>query len=383
MDKIEIKLDHDENHQIYYQGIGGFRTDEKFRFFYDESNNCRKFWIKPKEEKGKFNTSIYEDFVLAGVVYDGDDFQVNFDHMINLLGLQKNVKEIKFKSHFSEKSFLDCVKKKRLTTLLQWIDENNLFLHYSHVNNLYYALVEIIDSIANPEEIADYGFDYFSIKSTLYKMLKKKENDLQKLMFDYCFPNIKKNDIKGFCNGLLQLFKDRYDQNVEEKFITGMIGRASVSDSLIFIQDNEDYVMQENYVEFYINPIRTYENSIHIFDEELEIQRELDKYCFTKGGEVLNSFKFVNSKDEVLVQISDVIAGIIGKMFSYINCKELKDIRRDVSELNQVQVANIQLINELRNKADKRNKGFLHSLAPQHEINLLNMFFDLVNAKKI
>jgi len=383
LDKLEIKLNHDKVDQIYYQEIWGFRTDERFHFFYDESNNCRKFWIKPKEENGQFNSNINEDFVLAGIAYEGDDFQVDFENIKDMLGLQKNVKEIKFKSQFSENSFLDCMKKKRLTTLFQWIDENNLFIHYSHVNNLYYALVEIIDSITDPSEIEEYDFNYFSIKSTFYRMLKKKEVHLQKVMFDYCFPNIKNEDIKGFCDGLLNLFENRYNQSIEEKFITGMIERASKSDSLIFIQDNEDYIMQANYVEFYINPISTYENSVHIFDEELEIQKYFDECNFVRNGLEIDCFKFVNSKDDVLVQVSDVVAGIFGKLFSYINSNDLKDIRSNVSELDQTQITNILMINKLRYKSDKRNRGFLHSLAPLHETNMLNTFFDLAHARKL
>ena len=40
------------------------------------------------------------------------------------------------------------------------------------------------------------------------------------------------------------------------------------SDELVFLHDNDDYIMQENYAEFYADPIRKYQKSIHIFDEE-------------------------------------------------------------------------------------------------------------------
>ena len=150
---------------------------------------------------------------------------------------------------------------------------------------------------------------------------------------------------------------------------------------MIFIQNNEDYIMQKNYVEFYINPIRTYQNSEHIFDEELEIQEAFNRYRFTKNGVEIDNFKFVNSKTDVLVQVSDVIAGILGKMFSYINISDLKKIRKDVNALNEIQVANILLVNKLRTKSDAKNRGFLHSVTAQCEIDKLNMLFDLVSAK--
>lgn len=366
---------------IGYFNLWGINTEDKFYFFYDETNNCRKFWIKPTQQSGIFNTNIYDDFVLGGVAYEGDKLQIDFEDLRDLLDLQKNVKEIKFKAQFSKSTFLDCMKKERVTKLLQWIEANNLYIHYFHVNNLYYALVEIVDSIMTMEEICDFNFDIFSIKNTFYKMLRGKESDLQKIMFKYCFPNIKHDDIEIFCMELLNLFDNRYELNMEEKFITGMIKRASKSDSLIFIQNNKDYIMQENYVEFYIDPIRTFRNSEHIFDEELEIQKILEGYRFVRQGVEVNTFKFINSKSDVLVQISDVIVGIIGKLLSYINNSELNTIRQEIETLNESQIKNIMLLDKLRSEADKRNKGFLHSITAQCEIDKLNQFLGMVMAK--
>lgn len=372
--KIEI----DMNEYIDYYNMWGINSEDKFYFFYDETNNCRKFWIKPTQQSGIFNTNIYEDFVLGGLVYEGDKLQIDFEDLRDLLGLQKNVKEIKFKGQFSESTFLECMKKKRVTTLLKWIEDNDIYIHYFHVNNLYYALVEIVDSIMTMEEL--YDFDIFSIKNTFYKMLRGKESNLQKIMFKYCFPNIKNDDIEIFCMELLNLFDNR-ELNIEEKFIIEMIKRASKSDSLMFIQNNKDYIMQENYVEFYIDPIRTFRNSEHIFDEELEVQKKLERYRFVRQGVEVNTFKFINSKSDVLIQISDVIVGIIGKLLTYINNSELNTIRQDTETLNERQIENISLLYKLRIEAEKRNKGFLHSITAQCEIDKLNKFLKMVENK--
>ena len=37
-----------------------------------------------------------------------------------------------------------------------------------------------------------------------------------------------------------------------------MLARAAESDELVFLHDNDDYVMHENYAEFYADPIRKY-----------------------------------------------------------------------------------------------------------------------------
>lgn len=44
----------------------GIDNQKKYVFYYDESNNCRKFWVD--NNKQKFNTDFKSDFVLAGLV---------------------------------------------------------------------------------------------------------------------------------------------------------------------------------------------------------------------------------------------------------------------------------------------------------------------------
>ena len=44
----------------------GIDNQKKYVFYYDESNNCRKFWID--DSKQQFNTDFTSDFVLAGLV---------------------------------------------------------------------------------------------------------------------------------------------------------------------------------------------------------------------------------------------------------------------------------------------------------------------------
>lgn len=257
-----------EIEQDFY-AMKGFRTDIKCHFYYDESNNSRKFWIKPKTQA--FNVNPYEDFVLAGVV-SLQDIEVSYEELRNVLQLPPNAGEVKFKTQFSCGDFLGCMNRRRVGYLFKWINEKKLLMHYIIVNNFFYAIVEIIDSVMEPDEIEDMGFDYFSIKSTFYEMLRGKDQLVQSIMFKYEFPNIKREKISEFISELMTLFPPRYQQTTEQKFITGMIDRAKKSDELVFLNNNTDYLMQKNYVEFYLDHPRKYYNSFHTFDEETRIQ---------------------------------------------------------------------------------------------------------------
>ena len=78
---------------------------------------------------------------------------------------------------------LQCMNTKYANAYLDLFSEYDLFLHYSHVNNFFYTIVEILDSIASPQEMEDFGFNYFKMKSTFYNMLEPNiENVIQTMI---------------------------------------------------------------------------------------------------------------------------------------------------------------------------------------------------------
>ena len=359
----------------------GINNQTKYVFYYDESNNCRKFWVD--DSKQQFNTDHTADFVLAGVVRKEEEkVEASLETFRKPLKLQANVEEIKYKNLYAKGDFLQCVKERRLFETLSWIDKSPFYIHYTNVNNLFYTLVEIFDSIVKPDEISEFGYDYFKMKSVFYYMFKGKADALQILMFKYKYPNIQREDVEAFCNDLLFLLGSRREMKEEEKFLAGMLARAAESDELVFLYDNDDYVMQENYAEFYTDPIRKYQKSRHIFDEETTVQ-DIVKKQITMGENMADNFKFVKSETDIFVQLSDVVAGILGKLFKYINSTSVNQRRRDVEGLSKLQVENILLIDKLRMEAERENPGFLCSIGPWDGVGILNRFFEMVKNRKI
>lgn len=351
----------------------GINPNEEMFFYYDESNNCRRFLLS--EDKQNFNTDIDADFVIAGVCCD-KEISIGFDEIVSRFSLQPNIKELKSKSFWSGKDFIQCVGTKQVTALVKLIDDYNLFVHYQHVNNFFYTIVEILDSISNPEEIYEFGFDYFALKATLYKMLKRDVTAVSAVFLKYSYPNIKTNDIRGFCNDLLAILGDRREQKPDEKFVTGMLKRAANSEELTFIQNNEDYIMQDNFAEFYANNILQYRKSMHYYDEELSIQDKVKDYvhAFDKN---INNFEFIDSKTNSLIQVSDLVAGLFGRLFTYVNNHECKDFMNVMPTLNDRQLRNMCSIQRLRIKSNERNRGFLHSLTAISEWRKVDELFDL------
>lgn len=361
-----------------YLSIWGVNTEEKMHFYYDESNNCRKFWLD--SDKTNFNHDFRADFVLAGIATD-KEYQIPFEELKQRFRLQKNVVELKSKSLFKGKDFLQSMGTKQATALIKLFSDYDLYIHYSNVNNFYYTIVEILDSIVTPDEIDEFGFNYFGLKTTFYDMLVPSIDEVIQIMIKYSYPNIKTTDIEAFCNALMDAIDSQYIQKPDQKFVFGMLKRASKSLELVFIQDNIDYVMQEDYSIFYVDTIMKFSKSMHHFDEELSIQDKVARTVSEFDKDATN-YEFINSKDNTMIQISDLVAGLLGRMFFFINSvSSYNEIRKKVIELNDIQVINCKHFNELRIKSNFHNKGFLHSTTTVGIIKRLDFFFDLVDGE--
>jgi hypothetical protein len=104
--------------------------------------------------------------------------------------------------------------------------------------------------------------------------------------------------------------------------------------------------------------------SNHIFDKENLVRKELQKVDVICNGEVLKNYLFKDSKDDMLIQISDVIAGLWAQMNTYVNKKTDEEIRQDITKLSTVQLENLSLLWGLQLKSSIRNQGFFFSIAP-------------------
>lgn len=122
-------------------------------FFYDESGNCRKFSLTKNGVNSE--DSLWGDFVLAGVAYDGVENNIDFWDMYQALEYKEGQKELKFKHLYHNSSdFCSFLNSKRLTGFLRWLRNSGLFIHYSALNNYFFEksheniYIQISDMIA-------------------------------------------------------------------------------------------------------------------------------------------------------------------------------------------------------------------------------------------
>ena len=111
---------------------------------------------------------------------------------------------------------------------------------------------------------------------------------------------------------------------------------------------------------FYHRPVYLFSNSKHLFDNEDEIEADMAKLRFIVNEEVLNNYSFIDSKDDILVQASDVIVGFVGKMSKFIHMNSKEVIKQELEKLNEVQGKNLDLYLKLQSKSEKLNPAFFH-----------------------
>lgn len=333
--------------------------ESKYCFYYDETNNIKKFNV---HEDG-YNNSYDSNFILGGVVYEGEE--PNIDDLFKGLKLQKTLKDVKFK-HIAKGSFVECLKSEKLIFFLNYLLESNIYIHYSTVNLFYYSIVDIVDSaIANSSIAIKLGPDFsFELKSALYKLMNIEKEAVQELFYRYQYPNIKSENVLEFINELSLLFEPyikEFEFHVVLTSLKQILKEADKEGELPFIMNNDDYILLQDFYHFYLRPIYTFKNSIHFFDKEDEVEEVLEQIQIKCGDEIIDSYEFVDSESNRYIQSSDIVVGILGRLFEFLNTSSLEEIRNIRASLNDSQVKNLDNLLDLIDKSEEKNKAFLHS----------------------
>lgn len=353
----------------------GADFDSPFVFYYDETNNIRKFYVRQND----FNATFTANFVLGGLLHRG--LPPDVQPLIDQFRLQASVKEIKLK-HLARGEFLECLESEKLTTFFQFILRSNLYVHYSSLNILYWALVDIVDSaIANSEVSQELGPGFGQhLKNDLYKLCRLEINSVVDLFYAYGYPNIKADQITPFIADLTGLF-DEYIDSIEFHFglesLRQILKESDRKGSLPFVMDEEDHILLKDLSQFYLRPIYLFKNSTHIFDNEESIADIIRDYKIFDGDDVIRNYSFVDSQTNRLVQLSDVFVGLLGKLHNYLNTSSPDKIETDIIALTALQNTNIDLLLDVIDKSANENIAFLHATDSYEELAKMNVIRDL------
>lgn len=344
---------------------------KRYTFFLDESNNCIK--LRFKDIAGNLNAHWYEDFTLAGVAIDGDPDDGWIKGLFDSLRLPKNpevkLKQIaKFKGDDPNR-FADILKSKKLTVVLNAIlDRNDIYMHWSSQNLLYYSLVDVVDSTFNNcldirafEEAGAFECITDFTKNVLYKYAVKNTDTLLTILSQHNYPNIKEEDISNFCNDVIDWFDSVRIDPADE--ITIDILKYALSESakcseLIFLEKNTDRLLIENFIGIYGMRIMVFQSSKMYFDQNGNVESAISDFLNPWDIKKIAEYKFIDSKYSQWIQLSDIFAGINAALMAYVNTHTEDELKAVVDQYSDIQKDNLRKFFDLRLRSSRKNIYF-------------------------
>jgi hypothetical protein len=363
MEKMKFNIN--ENRDLEIKMHNFKNIDTEYTFYYDETNNLRKFWFK---NENKFNIPIADlskNFVLGGVSHLKSKINFDTEKLKQDLKLPNTVKEMKL-TYIAKGDFLSCLKSKKLEIFLDWFVSNDLFLHYSNLNILYWSVIDILESMI-PQDLLQI---HMELKTILYEFIKIDLNKFIEILYKYEYPNIDRKKANDFLDEILNYIKINETKFISkyptiDKSLIGLVYQIieeSKNTELTFIMDEKNHILIDDLFIFYKRPFGIFKNSYHIFDEESSIEDIFERWEFLDDKKKWENFEFQNSTTNDLIQISDVIIGLIGKLFIYINDTNFNELTKLKENLSLIQVKNFTTLAKLFEKSDNQSTALIHSI---------------------
>ena len=352
-------------------------ANESLLFFYDESNNIRKYHNK----NGRFNASEYQNFSLGGIVLRDSFENTEFDDLIEILkfGGNDNFSEFKLK-HFlvkKGKNFIEKINSQKLNTLLEYLYlKQGVFIHFQILNFFYYGIVDIVDTLFERELVSTKN-DLDSLKNFLYTKMIVDYNYWSQKFWEYDYPNVSNEQMAKFLDDLISYFvKTRtsttWERRLKDRFISLCSQRKRMlrDSKHILLSGNNPNSLVNSLSEVYQDRIFVYNRSYHIFDEEYSISERWKEIGFFEWG-INKKFEFRKSETDVRIQISDVLAGIIAKLFDFLSkisdITELEHLLREIPDNSNSYKVLLQLFLFI-SKSDSFDGFFIKYIAPKSDI---------------
>jgi len=98
------------------------------------------------------------------------------------------------------------------------------------------------------------------------------------------------------------------------------------------------------------------------------VQKQIADLELYENGIQLNNWQFVKSHENIYVQVSDLIADLLRKLFMFLDENSLTDIVSVAIKLNNAQVKNFTLLWKLISKSDEKSPLFIKNVNSQKNV---------------
>lgn len=332
-------------------------VDGTYTMHYDETNNIRRLHLTPNG----LNVRAPQCFVLGGIAHRGAPPPLNFEDLRTILRLQKSTQELKLE-HLGKGDFLNLLNSQKIVTLLDWLFSQELFVHYQVLDPLYWSIIDVVDSIVTEDGNVHLMMIAPVLKNDLYAILRDDVEMTADLLGRYTYPDVGRDRRAAFIaelRGLLELRRQLL-LPFNYQMLKGLLQIAANLDALPYLEDETPNVLIDGFGAFYLQRVAIFKNATHILDIETVIEAYLRDLDLRDGNAPLGNFSFVDSKDCPWVQVSDVMAGLLGKFFGFVNRTPATDFRDARSLFTDRQERGLETLTRLIGRSIEECPAFVH-----------------------
>ncbi|MFA6062313.1 MAG: DUF3800 domain-containing protein [Gallionella sp.] len=334
------------------------RADDKFVFYYDETNNIRKLLLT----NDGTNVAEHKNFVLGGIALQERETLPDIASLRHALGMQNNAPEIKFK-YVASGDFEAVLASRKMAHFLTWLTERQLAIHYSSINIVYWSIVDIVDSI-----LASKRFDAFctarrEMKNELYRIVLMDKPAFLALMKHHGYPDIQRGKVTDFIADVaafLNLHNPK-TTNLPTHMLKELVRKTQILTELAFLADDTADVLIDSFSSFFTRPVLLFKNSTHVFDHEIQIEKSLNADGFKQRAAGIN-YRFSDSKVAPGIQLADVIVGLIGKYQDFVEAHRLPELLARKKAWSAAQIETFDLLRGRIDYSDGVSNAFIHRI---------------------
>lgn len=350
-------VDVNEIRNLAIASSGLMGVDRALTFHYDETNNIRRLLLMPEG----LNVRTPQCFVLGGVVHTGAVPSLDFEDLRRAFGLQKSSLELKLEQ-LGKGDFLSLLDAPRIGQFLDWLSASGTFAHYQVLDPLYWSLADVVDSIATEEGNVQLMMIAPLLKNDLYTVLREDVDGTAELLGRYSYPDVGRTQRAAFIAELRDLIDARSDllPDFNYQMLKGLLEIAAGLDSLPYLEDESPNILIDGFGDFYLHRLALFKNATHILDIETTIQTYLAGLNLCDGATPLRNFSFVDSRASPWVQVSDALAGLLGKLFSYASNTPVEEITAALASLNTRQRGALDTLVDFLDRSIEECAAFAH-----------------------
>ena len=329
--------------------------------YYDETNNIRRLKLS---EVG-LNAPADKTFAIGGIALMPGQVLSGWEDLRRIMSIQPSATEVKFK-HVAQPGYEESLKSSKLYTLLNWLVDTDVLIHYSVLDVLYWSILDIIESLM-PDGRIEINEIHIELKNELYFAVTLKPSQFMALLHSFGYPNIQRPDVGPFLEAVLRFVVQcvPVDRNVVTAILKQTLRRAAnLPDlELIFLHDNQSGELIDDFSVHFMHCICIFKHGTHVLDRETYIEKTMKKVELRDGDRLLD-YRFSDSKNEIGIQVSDVVTGLLGRHFSYLQQHSLPQLRQRMACFSNQQLQNLELIRKLIERSNSFSAALLHAVLP-------------------